>query len=287
MMFRPRESHDLRLLDARLDIVPRPTRLRWVHDVFDNSVAVANFSGRTTELRFDSTVTLEHIETTLPDYALEREAATYPFTYAHDELLPGLGTGAEAAIPDPGHRSLGDELSRVRQGSADTIALLRAMTIGIPAQLTYVRRPERGVQTPSETLQRGSGSCRDFALLMIDGVRSLGFAARFVSGYIFVPGSEPSRLLGGGADSIPGCRSICRASGWIRFRSDQRHHRQSQPHSSRRGLGSGAGPPAALGELHRLPLVLHRHGGRGQRHREPRVPTSEASKRQARTSSVA
>ena len=71
MMFRPRESHDLRLLEARLDINPRPTRLRWLHDVFDNSIAIATFDGSTTELRFDSVVTLEHVAITLPDYPLE------------------------------------------------------------------------------------------------------------------------------------------------------------------------------------------------------------------------
>ena len=214
MMFRPRESHDLRLIEARLDIVPQPTRLRWVHDVFDNSVAVANFSGRTTELRFDSTVTLEHIESALPDYALEPEAATYPFTYADDEL-PGLALALKRQSPDP-------DIDRwaasflVSAGWTDTISLLRAMTISIRSQLTYMRRTERGVQTPSETLRRRSGSCRDFALLMIDGVRSLGFAARFVSGYIFVPGAEPSSLLGGGATHawlqvyLPG-------AGWIDF----------------------------------------------------------------------
>ena len=98
MMFRPRESHDLRLIAARLDIVPRPTQLRWVHDVFDNSVAVATFSGRTTELRFDSTVTLEHIETELPDYALEPEAATYPFAYARDDL-PDLARALQRQSP--------------------------------------------------------------------------------------------------------------------------------------------------------------------------------------------
>src|ERR1700689_3227518 len=93
MMFRPRESHDLRLIAARLDIEPRPAQLRWVHDVLDNSVAVATFSGRTTELRFDSAVTLEHVETALPDYALEPEAASYPFAYAPDDrpdLAPAL-----------------------------------------------------------------------------------------------------------------------------------------------------------------------------------------------------
>jgi hypothetical protein len=51
MMFRRRESHDLRLLAAPLEITPRPTRLRWLHDVFDNSIAIATFAGSTTDSR--------------------------------------------------------------------------------------------------------------------------------------------------------------------------------------------------------------------------------------------
>ncbi len=86
MMFRPRESHDLRLLTSKLDITPRPASLRWLHDAFDNSVAVATFDGKTTELRFDSTITLEHVETSVPDYPLEDYAQTYPFRYSEDEL---------------------------------------------------------------------------------------------------------------------------------------------------------------------------------------------------------
>ncbi|HXQ50912.1 MAG TPA: transglutaminase family protein [Stellaceae bacterium] len=214
MMFRPRESHDLRLIEARLDIVPKPAQLHWVHDVFDNSVAVATFSGRTRELRFDSTVTLEHFETHPPDYALEPDAARYPFSYASDDL-PDLAPALRRQSPDP-------EIDRWAMSflapatSTDTLAMLRQMTVGMREQLAYTRRTERGVQTPSETLRRGSGSCRDFALLMIDGVRSLGLAARFVSGYIFVPGAEASDTLGGGATHawlqvyLPG-------AGWIDF----------------------------------------------------------------------
>src|ERR1700675_4067466 len=89
MMFRPRESHDLRLLSSSLAITPHPTRLRWLHDAFDNSVAVATFDCPTTELRFDSSVTLEHFESTLPEYPLEEYAKTYPFCYS-DEELPNL-----------------------------------------------------------------------------------------------------------------------------------------------------------------------------------------------------
>src|SRR6187399_383718 len=79
MMFRPRESHDLRLLSTKLEIAPRPSNLRWLHDVFDNSVAIATFDEAASELRFESTITLEHAETLLPDYTLASGAQTYPF----------------------------------------------------------------------------------------------------------------------------------------------------------------------------------------------------------------
>src|SRR5579863_651911 len=89
MMFRPRESHDLRLIRSQLAIEPQPAHLRWLHDPFDNSVAVATFEGTTSELRFESAVTLEHFEISLPDYPLEEYARMYPFRYS-DEDLPNL-----------------------------------------------------------------------------------------------------------------------------------------------------------------------------------------------------
>ena len=114
MMFRPRESHDLRLVSTRLDILPRPTQLRWLHDVFDNSVAIATFGDPTLELRFDSAVTLEHLERTLPHYALEIEAQTLElgdlglkarrFVLAelnNSDLLPVRLGPAPAHIPVP------------------------------------------------------------------------------------------------------------------------------------------------------------------------------------------
>jgi transglutaminase-like putative cysteine protease len=213
MMFRPRESHDLHLIDEQLSIVPPPAHLRWVHDVFDNSVAVATFTGKTTELRFDSSITIEHIETDLPDYTIDPEAVRYPFPYAVGDM-PDLAAALHRQVPSEAVDRWA--LSFLAPGpSTDTIALLRAMTVGIRKQFTYVRRPERGVQMPAETLRRGSGSCRDFALLMIDGVRSLGLAARFVSGYIVV-GESDSTTTGGGSTHawlqvyLPG-------AGWVDF----------------------------------------------------------------------
>src|SRR5882672_6205555 len=99
MMFRPREGHDLRLIRTGLAISPTPARLRWLHDPFDNSVAVATFEGATSELRFESIVTLEHFESTPPEYPLEEFAQTYPFRYS-DGDLSNLGRGLTNHYPN-------------------------------------------------------------------------------------------------------------------------------------------------------------------------------------------
>src|SRR6204780_5116363 len=98
MMFRPRASHDLKLLKTSLSILPNPSRLRWLHDVFDNSIAIAEFDGATSELRFESLVTLEHFETTVPEYPLEEYAKNYPFSYP-DEDLPNLARALAPLYP--------------------------------------------------------------------------------------------------------------------------------------------------------------------------------------------
>lgn len=214
MMFRPRESHDLRLLKEKLDITPAPASLRSLHDVFDNSVAIATWDVSTSELRFDSTVTLEHIETAVPDYQLEEYAKNYPFQYSDDEL-PHLGCALTHQYP------CNDVGRWVRQflhpsGTTGTMDLLRSLTLGVKSGFFYCERSEKGIQSPNETLETRRGSCRDFAVLMMEAARSLGLAARFVSGYIFVPGSEAGHALGGGATHawmqvyLPG-------TGWIDF----------------------------------------------------------------------
>ena len=214
MMFRPRESHDLRLLKARLDIIPTPTRLRWLHDVFDNSIAVATFDGSTSELRFDSIVTLEHVETKLPDYSLEEYAKTYPFSYADDEL-PNLARALVHHYPsDHVDRWVGQFLDP--SGRAGPMSLLRSITLAIKNEFLYTRRSEKGVQSPNETLQSRRGSCRDFAVLMMEATRSLGLAARFVSGYIFVPNIDAGGTVWGGATHA-WMQAYLPGAGWVDF----------------------------------------------------------------------
>jgi transglutaminase-like putative cysteine protease len=212
MMFRPRASHDLRLIRTNLVITPQPAQLRWLHDPFDNSVAVATFEGTTSELRFESTVTLEHFADSMPEYPLEAYARTYPFRYS-DEDFSNLERALAHHYPDQSVSTWALQFLDPSD-STDTMKILRAMTCGIREKFVYTRRIEKGVQTPEETLRIRRGSCRDFAVLMMEATRSLGVAARFVSGYIFVPNS--SGLAGAGATHA-WVQAYLPGAGWIDF----------------------------------------------------------------------
>ena len=210
LMSRPRDSHDLRLLDTGLRVSPQPANLRWIHDVFGNSIAIAAFGPEPArELSVESSFRAERYPAERQALLeLEPYARQLPFAYAPDDALD-LGRSKERHYPDPEGRIDAWARGFVEQAHQDTLGVLEAMTSGIKQQLTYAARDAAGVQSPLETLQKGSGSCRDFAVLMMEGVRSLGLAAHFVSGYLYddkrvgtpdsVKGSVNSRMVGGGA----------------------------------------------------------------------------------------
>ena len=219
MMLRPREGYDQRLLDARLRITPEPSQLRWVHDVFGNNVAVARFTGRARQLRFESVIRIDHTAQNALDYHVEDYAASYPFAYAMEEM-PDLARSIERHYPDPARAV--DRWARTflrPDGPTGTLDLLTAMTHGIRQGLTYIPRHERGIQDPARTLKLGSGTCRDFAVLMIEAARSLGLAARFVSGYLYSPGREAARdsARRGGGNTHAWVRVYLPGAGWVEF----------------------------------------------------------------------
>jgi transglutaminase-like putative cysteine protease len=217
MMFRPREGHDQRLLEARLEIAPEPAGVRWLHDVFGNSVAVARFAGRAQELRFASTVRLDHAPSHALDFRLDEHAETYPFSYAFEDV-PDLSRSMERHYPDPDREV--DRWARRflrKDGPTGTLDLLAAMTHAVKRGFTYVSRQEKGIQEPARTLRLGSGTCRDFALLMIEAARSLGLAARFVSGYLYSPGRDDGRGHVGGGSTHAWVRVYLPGAGWVEF----------------------------------------------------------------------
>lgn len=218
MMMRPRDSHDLRLIDTRLTTSP-PATVRWMHDVFGNSVAVARFRAPGRELLVESSFRFEHYPLPAAEVTLEDYARVYPFSYDTEEI-PDLGRTVERHYPDPEH--VIDAWARgfvEADADRDTMAILVAMTEAIKAQFAYNPRDEMGTQDPLLTLASGSGTCRDYALFLMEAVRSLGFAARFVSGYLYdenLFAGAPTRVVGGGATHawvqiyLPG-------AGWVEF----------------------------------------------------------------------
>ena len=268
MMLRPRDSNDQRLLKASLAIEPRPHRLRWIDDVFDNCVAIADFAGETRRLQVENNITLEHIASDEPEFLLEDRARTYPFSYDLEEM-PDLARAIERHYPDPN-----GELDRwvrqfVNQGRpTETAALLMTLTHAIKEGMSDERRTARGTQTPLQTLAARRGSCRDFATLMMEAARALGFASRFVSGYLYVPSRDLGESHRGGGSTHAWCQVYLPGSGWVDFRPHQRHCRQPRSDPRRGGARRAAGhPPARV--LLRQGRGRRGHGGVGHRPAAP------------------
>ena len=217
LMSRPRDSHDLRLLSTALTVTPQAAT-RWVHDVFGNSIAILSFAERASQLTIESSFRAEHFPIETPAILLEPNAQILPFSYAAEEI-PDLGRRVERHYPDPDRQI--DAWARGFLESTPghgTLDVLMAMTQAVKRDFTYVGREEEGTQAPIETMNRRAGSCRDFALLMMEAVRSLGLAAQFVSGYLYDERLIGARggLVGGGATHawlqvyLPG-------AGWVEF----------------------------------------------------------------------
>jgi transglutaminase-like putative cysteine protease len=212
---RPRESYDQHLLESRLTIDPEPAELRWTQDVFGNSLALATFDRRARELRIESWIRMEHKPLLTEEVEIEPYARRYPFGYAPEDM-PDLLRSTERQHHDP-ERIL-DHWARgfVKKNSeTDTLAMLTAMTKTIRRDFTYLPRAEKGTQTPIETLAKRQGTCRDFAVLMMEAVRALGLAARFISGYLYNPKGTSGRI--GGGSTHAWVRIFLPGSGWVEF----------------------------------------------------------------------
>ena len=218
MMFRPRDSHDQKLLEARLDITPAPASVRWVHDVFGNCVTIVDFGGPRAEeiaLREQHLARSHPLQLArLPDRG--RRPQPTPSSTTPEEMAD-LAPAIARQYPDPD-----GEVERwvrrfLRKGRpTDTGMLLMTLTYAFKESFSYERRSEPGTRPPALTLKLGRGSCRDLALLMIEALRALGLAARFVSGYLYVPARDGARYRGGGSTHawvqvyLPG-------AGWVEF----------------------------------------------------------------------
>jgi transglutaminase-like putative cysteine protease len=214
LMLRPRESRDLRLISNEIAI-STAADVAWAQDVFGNHIATAIFHATTDALTITSVTELQLDAAAWPVFAIAYSAMSYPFRYSDDEAKD-LGALTLPQEIDAQGRLLDWTQAFVRGNPTDTLALLKDLSTGVSQAIRYQSREEGGAQSPVETLQRGWGSCRDFAVLFVEAVRTLGLGARIVSGYLY----NRESMLTGSSDSgsthawaevfVPG-------AGWITF----------------------------------------------------------------------
>jgi transglutaminase-like putative cysteine protease len=191
LFLRPLDSH-LRHV-SRFEVKTAPeSRQRWVRDAYGNLVLRCNFGlTESALLSFDSTIEIEIGEDNPFDFILEGHATAYPFKYREPDLTalcPYLNTqpavGAGHAL-DWFYKVVPNAMQH-----PDVVQFLSELNTAVAKEISYVRRDEEGIQNPDTTIQLGTGSCRDMAVLFIAVVRQIGFAARFCSGYLFDPPVE-------------------------------------------------------------------------------------------------
>ncbi|MFA7555437.1 MAG: transglutaminase family protein [Spongiibacteraceae bacterium] len=186
LRLRPKEDHELRIESFSLNISPTATLL-WHRDVEGNSVATANFTTPTQQLSFESEVVIQQYNEAPLNFMVANYAINYPFNYLPNEQIL---LAPYSQVPDPETiKTLQRWISNFWQSheKIQTYTLLQRIADYIFKNLQYRVREEPGVQTSQQTLSCGTGSCRDFAQLYMDTAKSLGLAARFVSGYLHAP----------------------------------------------------------------------------------------------------
>ena len=221
VMFRPRSGYDVQVLDLSLAVSPEAD-IRWVQDVFSNAVTLVTPRSLSDHLKIVARFRIEHFGASGIESPLAPHAEIYPFAYSGEERID-LGGFLVPQHGDPdGRVTAWANMFIPSIGDIATRRMLTDITETIKSDFAYVNRDVEGTQSPTQTLQLRAGSCRDFALLMIEAVRRLGFASRFVSGYIYDPvvdgggGKNGSSVVGGGATHawvevyVPG-------AGWLTF----------------------------------------------------------------------
>jgi len=218
VMFRPRDSHDLRVLATDLQVSPE-AMVRMIQDPHSNSVALVQPLVSATELKIVCSFTIEHAHTNNLELPLSPSAEVFPFAYSLDERFD-LEQYLRPNHDDPGGHLTAWARQFIRtDGLTGTRDLLVRMNQSIRDNFRYAARDEEGTQSPQATLKLSTGSCRDFALLMIEAARRLGVATRFVSGYLYDPaldGDAPGTTVGAGSTHA-WLQAYLPGAGWVPF----------------------------------------------------------------------
>jgi len=182
LVLRPREGHDLRVERMHLELSPE-AHVQWVRDVFGNSIALVDWLEPADTLRIVNDVVLERLSP-FPERHLG-EPWRVPFPPRYDPLETAIVAVYSTPTYAEDVPALTTWLGLEPAGDPDDAeGAMLALCKRVFSTVRYLRRPEKGVQTPAQTLALGSGSCRDLATLLMEVARVSGVAARFASGYL-------------------------------------------------------------------------------------------------------
>jgi transglutaminase-like putative cysteine protease len=211
LVLRPREGHDVRIEEIRVQIEPE-FELEWSRDLFGNCVATAHILSPAEHLRIYSKVLL-HQTAPFPQRSTRRDTSTsFPVQFSEIESAVAAAYLATTYPTD---------VAKVKEWSSATIdpaavhdaeEIVASLARRIRKTIKYRRREAKGVQSPSQTLSAGSGSCRDMATLMLEALRSMGFPARFATGYLVGSASDA-----GHASTHAWAEAYLPSVGWIGY----------------------------------------------------------------------
>lgn len=210
LLLRPRENHNVRIESSMLEIFPAHT-VQWKRDVLDNSLCVVALAQPTDLLQIASTVVIEHYDENPFAFLMDDYALMHPFAYTTSDLIE-LEPFLRAVYPADREPVIGWLQESGWRQPTQTFTLLDRVNRGIASGFSYQLREEQGVQSPGMTLQKRSGSCRDFAALFTEACRHLGLASRFVSGYLFTWAGD-----GGNASTHAWAEVYLPGAGWKGF----------------------------------------------------------------------
>jgi YD repeat-containing protein len=212
LLVRPRDGHSLRLIEASLSLSP-PGATRWTYDALGNCVCWYQPMGEATTLRIVSRLTLDRYPAPLA--SADDPHSTFPVIYDQADRM-ALAPFTMPVEVDPDGVLLTWVRSLNGPPAEPVLAFIERMNAAIHDEMIYAARNECGVQTPAHTLRTRRGTCRDFAWLMVEGLRSLGFAARFVTGYLFDPKAGAGEVRGATATHA-WCEVFMPSLGWTEF----------------------------------------------------------------------
>lgn len=220
LMLRPRDSFDLRIVDTGLSITPQPS-LTWTHDVYGNSICWADFEATDTGgLTVESTLVIERYASRAATPARMAWTPGVAVAYAHSEALV-LAPYIAAATDTCDDTLVKFALAGATADGSAIIHPLLGLSEAIHRTLVYVLRFEEGTQHPAATLNRGMGTCRDYAWLFIECARRLGYAARFVTGYLYTSDmdrrSDSAEVMSGAGYSHAWAEVYVPGDGWVEF----------------------------------------------------------------------